>query len=143
MVVHVGWKLSVFCSQAAFGNRIFGGSEELNCDFSGWIGDGNRVEFDASYLWVGTRGDEEGVFGSIGVVFLVGYLIGSKPGCWRVLLLSTSQFVPDRKMMINFGYLTLILSVYFSKLWIHSIYNRGMKSIDEGFKVCHDMDRDW
>jgi hypothetical protein len=52
----------------------------LDCDFSGWVGDGDREEFDAAYFWVGTRGDGEGVFGSIGVVFLVGYLVGSDFG---------------------------------------------------------------
>jgi hypothetical protein len=37
MVVHMSWQLPVFRSQAAFGNRIFGGSEELDCDFSCWV----------------------------------------------------------------------------------------------------------
>ena len=80
VVVHMSWQLRVFRSQAALGNRIFGGGEELDCDFSSRFGNRDFEKFDAAYFWIGTRNDLECIFGSIGVVFLIGYLVCSDFG---------------------------------------------------------------
>jgi Flp pilus assembly protein protease CpaA len=78
VVIYVSREFPIFGLQAAFGERFFGGCEKLNGDFTGWFGDGDLKVLDAANFWVGAGGYLECVFGSIGVVFFVGYLICSE-----------------------------------------------------------------
>jgi hypothetical protein len=54
----------------------------LNGDFTRWVGDGDLEVLDAADFWVGAGGYQEGVFGSVGVVFFVGYLVCSESWSW-------------------------------------------------------------
>jgi hypothetical protein len=78
VVIYVSREFPIFGLQAAFGERFFGGCEKLNGDFSRWVGDGDLEVLDAADFWVGAGSYREGVFGSVGVVFFVGYLVCSE-----------------------------------------------------------------
>jgi len=85
----------------------------LDGDFSGWFEDGDLENFDTAHFWIGTRCYGEGVFGSVGVVFFVGYLVCSDSwGCGVVLDRS------NRKEQIRRLLITLILCIYFCKFGI-------------------------
>lgn len=84
----------------------------MDGDFSGRVGDGDLEVLDAADFWVGAVGYGEGVFGSVGVIFFVGYLVGSE--MW-----------------------SLVLVVNLCELRIYSIYYRGVEGIDERFVITH------
>lgn len=62
---------------------FFGGDEDLDADYAGGSGDVNSVDVDACDFVLGTGTDEEGIFGAVGVVFFVCYLIRTESWCWK------------------------------------------------------------
>lgn len=87
--------------------------EDLDGDGARGVGDGDLVEGDVPDFWVRPRNDWEGVLGAVGVVFGVGDLVGAE--VWSCLSLQMDIW--------QRGLGTLVLGIYFSELWIHSVYD--------------------
>ncbi len=92
MVVDVDWQGAFRRHQPAFLDSIIGRNEDLNTNLAIRSVDFDLVKSVASDLLVRTFGDEPSIFGSVAVVFLVGYLVCTKEGSY-VLAIQVSMRV--------------------------------------------------